>query len=335
MKKEIKDKVANKRNIKSSLLDAHRKTPRTEGGKYTPENTEVLTPREHLEEHGNLREREEGIEELKTLIDGREHLMKTMNGSNNRVLAIERNVDKLDEPTIEFLKENAKLLKSQIGKQNRRIKKHLKSMNMPIIDAAIGVRGIGEITVAYILAYVDINKARYASSVWAYVGYDKASHERKQKGVSGGGNQNLRTQLFATSGSIIKSKGTANPCLYAEIYVNAKRDYEVSNKITKTRVAGKTGNHEMAWKDVAPLHRHHASIRKMMKHYLADFWYVWRTLEGLETPMLYPEAKLGHTGIVKPEERGWVFEERKEIKIKVAKKSKAKVNITKKKITSK
>ena len=102
--------------------------------------------------------------------------------------------------------------------------------------------------------------------------------------------------------------------------------------VSKTRVTGKTGLHEMAWKDVAPMHRHQAAIRKMMKHFLADFWYVWRTLEGLETPMLYPEAKLGHTGIVKPEERGWVFEKNKEVEIKVAKKTKAKVSLTSKKL---
>jgi hypothetical protein len=44
-----------------------------------------------------------------------------------------------------------------------------------------------------------------------------------------------------------------------------------------------------------------------MKHFLADFWYVWRTEEGLETPNLYVEEKMGHKGIVRPEERGWEF----------------------------
>ena len=44
-----------------------------------------------------------------------------------------------------------------------------------------------------------------------------------------------------------------------------------------------------------------------MKHFLADWWFVHRAWEGLDTRPLYVEEKLGHTGIVKPEERGWIL----------------------------
>jgi hypothetical protein len=301
-------KTINKKAINpDGLMDVHRPTPKTEGGRYTEDNHELLDPVDHMKHHGIYREREEKFNKLKTLIDGREHLLKTKNGCENRILAMKRNVDCLDPIIAEFLAEQAKSLKKQMDIHDRRITKHLKDMKLPIIDAALSVRGIGAITVAYILSYVDIEKARYASSMWAYVGYDKSSDERYNKGEAGGGNQNLRTRLFATAGSIIKSTGTENPSPYAEVYVNCKRDLSVSNKITKTRLTNKKGMHEMAWKDVQPSHRHGAAIRKMMKHYLADFWYVWRTVEGLETPMLYPEAKLGHKGIVVPEERGWTY----------------------------
>ena len=41
----------------------------------------------------------------------------------------------------------------------------------------------------------------------------------------------------------------------------------------------------------------------MMKHFLADYWFVGRTLKGLSTDPLYAEAILGHTGIINPRER--------------------------------
>ena len=61
------------------------------------------------------------------------------------------------------------------------------------------------------------------------------------------------------------------------------------------------------WSQTKPCHRHGAAIRKMIKHFLADFWFVWRTTEGLTTPNLYVEEKMGHANIVKPEERGWIY----------------------------
>jgi hypothetical protein len=61
------------------------------------------------------------------------------------------------------------------------------------------------------------------------------------------------------------------------------------------------------WKDTKPCHRHGAAIRKMIKHFLADLWFVWRETENLPTTPLYVESVLGHTGIIKPEERGWIW----------------------------
>ena len=62
------------------------------------------------------------------------------------------------------------------------------------------------------------------------------------------------------------------------------------------------------WCDTKPSHRHGAAIRKMLKHFLADVWKVWRTIEGLPTPHLYVQEKMGHTHIVQPEQRGWVYQ---------------------------
>ena len=287
----------------SSLLDKHRRVKKRHGGKVEKSNIDYIEPVDNMYLNGTLREREASLEKLKVLMDERNQLLKMKNSFNNRILAYERRVDLLQESTLVFLKDSIKSCTSELKKLERRIERHMKDdmPGYPIANVALKIKGIGPMTVASILCYVDIHKAQYASSLWAYVGYDKASHERYSKGTAGGGNKTLRTQLFSTAESIIKSRG-----VYREVYDNEKQKLENSLRITKTRnTQGKLI--ECAWKDTKPSHRHGAAMRKMIKHFLADLWFVWRELEGLETRPLYVEEKMGHTGIIKPEERGWEY----------------------------
>ena len=291
--KQLKDTV--------SLMDTDRINPKTNGGTYTEENTRITDPIAHMIRHGNYREREQQLDELKALIDGREQIRKLFNSANNRILAMKRRTDILDEHTLAWLQEQADATKSTLGKTDRRIEKHLKSMDHDIIKSAIGIRGLGPITIAYMMVYIDITKAQYASSMWSYCGYDKPSHERYEKGIAGGGNKTLRTVLYTMADSMIKSRS-----VYRDVYDTTKAQLEASKKITKSRnTQGKLI--ECAWMDTKPCHRHGAAMRKMIKHFLADWWFVHRTLEELPTAPLYVEEKLGHTGIIKPEERGWIY----------------------------
>jgi hypothetical protein len=287
---------------KMPLIDTHRKLHKAKGGTYNDlTNVELLEPRKHMEKHGTLKERPEWLDMLKSLMDAREQMRKQFNSCNNRLLAMKRRTDNLDETTVDFLLDQAAQTKSAIGKLDRKIRKHLLTDSPDIALAALKIKGLGEVTIAYMLVYIDIEKARYASSLWSYVGLDKPSHKRYEKNVSGGGNKTLRTVLYAMAESFIKSRN-----VYRDIYDRTKEDLEVSEKIVESRnTQGKLI--ECAWKDTKACHRHGAAIRKMIKHFLADFWFVWRKVEGLETPMLYPEAKLGHKGIVMPKERGWVY----------------------------
>jgi hypothetical protein len=93
---------------------------------------------------------------------------------------------------------------------------------------------------------------------------------------------------------------------YREVYDRTKLRLSVSEKVVKTR---NTQGHlvESAWKDTKPSHRHGAALRAVMKHILADYWLVGRTLLNLSTVPLYAEAMLGHTHIIDPEARGWKF----------------------------
>jgi len=285
----------------TALFDTHRLNPKRKGGIYTDQNTIIADPVAHMKEHFIFRERSPEIEELKIMIDGREHIRKFVNSLNNRLLASKRRTDKLDSVTQDWIKHQIKEAQSQLGKTDRRIEKYMKSLDMPIVHSALGIRGLGAITVAYMLTYVDINKAKCASAMWSYTGLDKPSHERYTKGESGGGNKTLRTVLYTMADSMIKTRS-----VYRDVYDNEKRKLEASERIVKSRnTQGKLI--ECMWKDAKPCHRHGAAIRKLIKHFLADFWYVWRTQEGLPTRPLYVEEYLGHTGIIRPEERGWKY----------------------------
>lgn len=309
---ELKTKLRKKQNgicavsakklaKETRLFDTDRLEPKAKGGIYTDENTRVLDPIAHMQRHENYRIRTPELTQLKILIDGREQIRKFMNSLNNRLLAAERRTDEMDSMTETWINEQIKAVASQLGKQDRRIEKYIKGINMPIVKSAMQIKGLGANTIAYLITYIDINKARYASSLWSYVGLDKPSYERYTKGESGGGNKTLRTVLYTMADSMIKTKA-----VYRNVYDAEKTKLSASLKVTKSRnTQGKLI--ECMWSETKPCHRHGAAIRKMIKHFLADFWFVWRTLEGLDTPMLYPEAKLGHTGIVKPNERGWIY----------------------------
>ena len=169
----------------------------------------------------------------------------------------------------------------------------------PLVAAALDIDGVGPMTVAYLAAYVDLEKAQYPSSVWAYVGYDKASHERYTKGTASGGNKTLRTALFRTADSMVKTRGA-----YREVYDKRKDRQSFSENIVKSRnTQGKLV--EVAWKDTKPCHRHGDAMRVMMKHFLRDYWLVGRKIQGLPTQHMYVEEYLGHTTIIPPEARGW------------------------------
>lgn len=284
------------------LFDTHRDIPKAEGGVYALKNTGVVIPIEHMKHHATHRVRKQLIEKLKAMIDDRNQTMKLKNKINNQILAYKRQTDHLEQSTLDFLNTTLDSVNKELGKHDRRVEKHLKTIDHPLVNSALSVYGIGPVTVAYCLAYIDLEKARHASSLWAYTGLDKPSHSRYEKGVAGGGNKTLRTVLYTMADSQMRSHGP-----YRKVYDNVKYRLSMSDKLVKSRnTQGQLV--EIAWKDTKPCHRHGAALRAIMKHFLADYWWVGRTLAGLETSPIYAEAQLGmsHKTIM-PYERGWKY----------------------------
>lgn len=285
-----------------SLFDTHRQQHKKDGGIYTLVNTGVAMPTAHMVEHGTYRERDPELDTIKTMIDDRRQITKLKVKCHNQLLAYKRGTDSPNPQTVEFLEGLEAQAKKEESKHDRKIEKFVKQMNTPLAQAALGVRSVGSITVAHCLAYIQIEKARHASSLWSYVGLDKPSHERYEKGVAGGGNKTLRTILYTMADSQVKGRGP-----YREVYDRVKARLEVSEKMVSTRnTQGKMIT--VAWKDTKPCHRHGAALRAVMKHFLADYWYAGRTLAGLETNPIYAEAMLGMSHkTIRPEERGWKY----------------------------
>jgi len=285
-----------------ALVDTDRIEPKVNGGTYTDLNTRIVEPRAHMERHGTLRERPTDLDELKSLFDDRVQVMRLQLKINNQLLAYERRTDSPHPETSAFLMEQLTPIRDRLAQIDKQIERALKAYPDPLVMAAMQVKGLGPITVAALTVYVDLTKAATPSALWKYVGLHCASHERYTKGEAGGGNKTLRTVLW-NAANVMMKLGEGG---YRDVYDQTKARLAVSEKLVQSR---NTQGHmvEVAWKDAKPCHRHGAALRAVVKHLLADYWLVGRTLAGLSTTPLYAESLLGHTHIVNPRDRGWQF----------------------------
>jgi hypothetical protein len=171
-----------------------------------------------------------------------------------------------------------------------------------------GVKGIGPAMAGCIISEIDIAKAKYASSRWAYAGLDvaqdgrgrsrrdehlveceyinKDGESKTRRGITF--NPFLKTKLTGVLGPSFLRAGDNK---YADIY-NAYKVrlenhavYGIANETARKE--------EMGGKYSPKLHRHNMAIRYMVKMFLVDLYKAWRALEGLPVYEPYAEAKLG------------------------------------------
>jgi len=270
-----------------SLVDIDRIVPRTEGGKYVLDNVRVITAKAHALRHGNKSIEEYDIVGLRTIMDEYRTWQKMRIKINNHFLAAQR-LDIVSDTTEAGFSEILSRAEDHEEYFKKEGVKHLKKMNLPIIDAMRGVKGVGDITIAEVLSNVNIEKARHVSSLWAYVGYHGDSSNRHQKGVSGGGNKHLRSVMYNLGVGFLRCSNEHYEPLY-----RARRDYTDALE---------------SWDDKPKAQKHLDGIRYMLKHWLADLWYVWRTIEGLTTEPGYVTRLSDTHRWVLPSERGWNYE---------------------------
>lgn len=145
-----------------------------------------------------------------------------------------------------------------------------------------GVKGVGEGIAAVIISQIEIGRAKYPSSLWRFAGVAPGKDKRK-KGEKNAFNAFLKMVLVGRLGpSFLKSNSP-----YREYYDNMRvrldgEDWGVPSK------APSDPKHPKAF------HQHNAANRYMVKMFLKDLYFAWRSLEGLPISEGYQEAYLGH-----------------------------------------
>lgn len=156
------------------------------------------------------------------------------------------------------------------------------------------VKGVGPAMGAVIVSEIDIEKAKYVSSIWKYAGLDVVDGEgrtRQKKHLVEIEYQDsegeTKTKLGITFNPFLKTKliGVLGPCLkrakdhYAGVYDDYRHRIDNEKKHQKKSDG----------------HRHNMAVRYMVKMFLKDLYAEWKQIEGLPQHPTYQEAKLGHT----------------------------------------
>lgn len=299
-------------NLLHSLTDTHRPIPKSEGGVYD-DTTKVGLPVEHQDLHGNTPWLEDpDLIMLRAIMEDYRTCQKARMKIENQKLAVDRKMDVIT-PEIEEMFETVlgDISRHELMFKKKAVKQ-LEHVKMPIVKILQGLSGIGPILVAEIITTIDIRKARYPSSLWAFTGYHTDYDKRYVPGVKGGGHKGFRSVMFNLGMCLIRAK---HEIYWGQVYKRRKAKTSNSHKEVRHvhRLKGENGRNQVvkkltAWKDVNPGRRHNDALRVMNKHFLADLWFVWRTIEGLPTADLYVKEHLGHeSAIINPRERGWKF----------------------------
>lgn len=156
----------------------------------------------------------------------------------------------------------------------------------------VGVKGCGPTMSGVILSEIDIHKALYPSSIWAYAGLDvakdgkgrgrKAEHlvkvpytDKDGKAAERNGitfNPFLKTKLVGVLGSsFIKAGGK-----YRDIYDNYKTRLQNRQDLSEESKG----------------HINNMAIRYAVKIFILDLYVAWKTIEGLPISDPYHVAKL-------------------------------------------
>ena len=161
---------------------------------------------------------------------------------------------------------------------------------------AVAVKPMGELTIGYLEAYVDLDRASdsegrvVVSKVWRFCGYGAPEDKRGERGKKRCYCAAIKTQLYQWGLSLEKLRNQ-NPSAYGAIYDGTKARLEQSDNVVEERK--KNGSAEVAWKDARPGHRRDAAIRRAIKEMLKDYVKARAALEGRTVRPPYAEEYLG------------------------------------------
>ena len=173
-------------------------------------------------------------------------------------------------------------------------------------------KGVGPAMGGVLVTCLDPYKARHVSAFWKYAGLDVAADgrgrsrreehmverdyiDKKGKPQTRMGlthNPWLKTKMFVLAGSFMRK---ASP--WTESYRGYKHRLETDPAREKISLADWKKKNDAGEPVIhlwPPGRIENAARRYMIKQFLADFWLVWRKMEGLPVTAPYHEAILGH-----------------------------------------
>lgn len=167
------------------------------------------------------------------------------------------------------------------------------------------VKGCGPAMAAVIISEIDITRAKYASSIWRYVGLDVA---RDGRGRSRRSEHQIDVEYEDKDGKMKTKKSiTFNPFAKTKLtgvlgpsFIKCNSPYRTHYDNYKHRLenhviygTANDGEELEGYGFITGQRRHNMSIRYMVKIFLADLYEVWRPMAGLPVFKPYSEAKLG------------------------------------------
>ena len=142
------------------------------------------------------------------------------------------------------------------------------------------VKGVGQTTLARIIARCDISRMDTVSKMWGHAGLgldEEGKPQRKKKGKPLDFDDKLQSVTTVVGESLLRATDK-----YYDRYLIWKEKF-LAQGLTRS-------------------HAHNRAFRMMRKLFLAHLWEVWRKAEGYEIRMPYAMEYLGHSTKINPEE---------------------------------
>jgi hypothetical protein len=202
-----------------------------------------------------------------------------------------------------------------LGNQSIRLERQLTRIleqfakSHPVGQWMLGIRGIGPIIAAGFLAYIDIEKAPTAASIWRYAGldptlrWDGSPYKRKPW------NAQLKSLAWKAGANFVRAANSKD-CYYGtvyrkrKLYEQARNDAGENEGVAKALAEKYRKNTKVqAYKDgkLPPAQIEARARRYAVKLFISHLHTVWyRHHFHKEPPAPYPIAHLGHAHYLEP-----------------------------------
>lgn len=227
----------------------------------------------------------------------------------NRVAAGEqiRSLKKSEEPHLAI---------AWFGGQMEALENQIKSVldaysaSQPLGAWARSIVGVGPVIAAGLLAHIDLTKAPTVGHIWRFAGLDPTVKWKKK--TKRPWNASLKVLCAYKLGESFVKFHNHPDDIYGKFYAKRKEEEIARNEAGLNAEAAKIALESKKWRDDTtaktcylagkfPPARIHARARRYaVKLFLAHYHEVGRKMMGLDVPLPYPIAHLGHAHKIEP-----------------------------------